>query len=128
MTPDIKPGTQNKAALAPRELPPTLAPLRQLSWNYWWSWAPDGSEVFRDLDANLWQQCEQNPRLLLTQISDLRLTQMAADPSFADRVRRLNERFVAYMKDDRPWPKMHLKPGISKQNPVAYFCAEFGVH
>src|SRR5690349_16823564 len=111
-----------------RELPATLQPLESLSRNYWWSWAPDGAEVFRDLDSNLWQQCEQNPRLLLAQISDLRSTQMAADPSSAERIRKLHQRFTSYMADSRPWPKLQLKPQITTQNPVAYFCAEFGVH
>jgi starch phosphorylase len=113
---------------AMRELPATLRPLEPLSWNYWWSWAPDGAELFRDLDPNLWQQCEQNPRLLLTQISDLRLSQMAADPSFTDRIQKLYARFTAYMGESRPWPKLQLSPHITRQNPVAYFCAEFGVH
>src|SRR5882672_283199 len=128
MTPDIKSEIQTGATITGRELPPTLAPLRELSWNYWWSWAPDGAEVFRDLDPNLWQQCEQNPRLLLTQISDLRLAQVAADPSFADRVQQLYRRFTEYMSDPKPWPKLPLAEEISRQNPVAYFCAEFGVH
>jgi glycogen phosphorylase len=128
MTPDIETETREQNKLGGRQLPPILESLSALSWNYWWSWAPDGSELFRDLDPNLWQQCEQNPRLLLTQISDLRLTQMAADPSFADRVRRLHERFASYMSDDRPWPKLQLASRITKQNPIAYFCAEFGVH
>src|SRR5215813_5959222 len=128
MTPDIENHTKTESKSGGRELPQTLQPLVDLSWNYWWSWAPDGSELFRDLDANLWQQCEQNPRLLLTQISDLRLTEMAADPSFADRVRILHEHFVAYMNDRRPWPKLQLAARISEENPVAYFCAEFGVH
>ncbi len=126
----MSPETDNESLTgAPaRQLPPTLQPLEDLSWNYWWSWAPDGPEVFRDLDPNLWQQCEQNPRLLLSQISDLRLTQMGADPAFADRVEKLSERFTAYLSDDQPWPKLQLKPGITRQTPVAYFCAEFGVH
>jgi starch phosphorylase len=128
MTPDIKTDLRTGASLTGRELPPTLAPLRELSWNYWWSWAPDGAEVFRDLDPNLWQQCEQNPRLLLTQISDLRLAQVATDPSFADRVQQLYRRFTEYMSDTKPWPKLPLAAQISRQNPVAYFCAEFGVH
>jgi len=128
MTPDIKTALRAGASLTGRELPPTLAPLRELSWNYWWSWAPDGAEVFRDLDPNLWQQCEQNPRLLLTQISDLRLAQVATDPSFADRVQQLYRRFTEYMSDAKPWPKLPLAAEISRQNPVAYFCAEFGVH
>src|SRR4029077_7541503 len=124
----IRTGGRIDASIAGRELPPPLAPLRELSWNYWWSWAPDGAEVFRDLDPNLWQQCEQNPRLLLTQISDLRLAQVATDPSFADRVSQLYRRFTEYMSDTKPWPKLPLASDITRQNPVAYFCAEFGVH
>src|SRR5215831_14300417 len=106
MIPDTKNGLKAEATLNGRELPPTLAPLRELSWNYWWSWASDGSEVFRDLDPNLWAQCEQNPRRLLTQISDLRLAEIATDPLFDERVRRLYQRFSAYMSETEPWSKL----------------------
>ncbi len=126
MTPEIENALQSD--FAGRQLPPTLQPLHDLSWNYWWSWASDGPEVFRDLDSNLWQQCEQNPRILLSQVSDLRLTQMAADPSFADRVLKLHATFLAYMAETSAWPKLQLKPEITPQSPIAYFCAEFGVH
>src|SRR5260221_12528266 len=118
----------SKSANSSRRLPPPLEPLQQLSWIYWWSWAPDGNEVFRDLDPGLWQQCEQNPRLLLSQVSDLRLAQVAADPAFADRTRRLSVRFKDYLSDRRPWPKLQLAPRIDRATPVAYFCAEFGIH
>ena len=117
------------ATLSPqRVLPPPLQPLQPLSWNYWWSWAPDGNEVFRDLDPGLWQQCEQNPRILLAQVSDLRLAQVAADPAFADRVERLSAKFAACLSDSRPWPKLQLAARISNETPVAYFCAEYGIH
>jgi len=112
----------------PRVLPPPLQPLEPLSWNYWWSWAPDGNEVFRDLDPGLWQQCEQNPRILLAQVSGLRLAQVAADPAFADRIKRLSAGFNAYLSDQQPWSKLQLAPRISAETPVAYFCAEFGIH
>jgi glycogen phosphorylase len=115
-------------SMRPRVLPPPLQPLEALSWNYWWSWAPDGNEVFRDLEPGLWQQGEQNPRTLLMQVSDLRLAQVAADPSFADRVQRLATRFSAYLNDTSVWPKLPLAPRISAEHPVAYFCAEYGVH
>jgi starch phosphorylase len=111
-----------------RMLPPPLEPLQTLSWNYWWSWAPDGNEVFRDLDPGLWQQCEQNPRILLAQVPDLRLAQVAADPAFADRIQRLSARFNDYLSDTRPWPKLQLAPRIARESPIAYFCAEFGIH
>jgi starch phosphorylase len=119
---------ENATEAVQRVLPPPLQPLQPLSWNYWWSWAPDGNEVFRDLDPGLWQQCEHNPRVLLSQVSDLRLAQVGADPVFADRIQRLSARFNAYLNDTRPSPKLQLSPRITSETPVAYFCAEFGVH
>lgn len=112
----------------PRALPTTLQPLERLAWNYWWSWAPDGLAVFRDLDVDLWNQCEQNPRALLAKVSALRLMELATDPIFAFRVRRLAERFDTYLRDTRVSPNLHLGPGITRRNPIAYFCAEYGVH
>jgi starch phosphorylase len=120
----IEPVTETRR----RELPPTLQPLGPLAWNYWWSWAPDGVELFRDLDPGIWEQCERNPLALLAQTSDLRLSQMAADPAFADRILHLFERFKAYQADRKSWSKLQIGPRVGPQKPVAYFCAEFGVH
>ncbi|MDX6404839.1 MAG: glycogen phosphorylase [Blastocatellia bacterium] len=128
MQTEIEDDSEPMTVPTPRVLPPPLQPLQSLSWNYWWSWAPDGPEVFRDLDPGLWQQCEQNPRPVLAQISDLRLAQVAADPAFADRVQRLSARFNDYLSDTQPWPKLQLAPRISRETPVAYFCAEYGIH
>ena len=85
----------------PAQLPQTLQPLERLAWNYWWSWAPDGIAVFRDLDPELWEHCELNPRALLTRVPELRLAEMATDPIFAFRVQRLAERFDSYIADNR---------------------------
>src|SRR5437588_10556511 len=121
--------TQNEpeTAMRTRDLPATLQPLERLAWNYWWSWAPDGAEVFRDLDPGLWQQCEQNPRALLAQVSDLRFAQMAADPTFSDRVRCLAELFETYMSDTHPSAKLNVAARITRENPAAYICPECGV-
>jgi starch phosphorylase len=128
MSTEIENATEPVTLSPQRELPPPLQPLQPLSWNYWWSWAPDGNEVFRDLDPGLWQQCEQNPRILLAQVSDLRLAQVAADPAFADRVQRLSAKFDDYLADARPWPKLQLASRITRETPIAYFCAEYGIH
>ena len=111
-----------------RELPSTLQPLERLAWNYWWSWAPDGAETFRDLDAEVWERCQYNPRALLAQASELRIAERAADPSYAERVNKLAARFDAYMNDRRPSPNLHLAGSIAAEAPVAYFCAEYGIH
>src|SRR5947209_18389512 len=115
--------TDRKSAV--RGLPEALQPLELLSWNYWWSWAPDGAEIFCDLDQDLWTQCEQNPRALLSQVSDLRLAQAVADSSYVRRVNRLAERFAAYRHQTQASPRLHLGPHITPDSPVAYSCAEY---
>jgi starch phosphorylase len=97
-----------------------------LAWNYWWSWAADGAEIFRDLEPELWEDCEYNPRQLLAKTSEFRLAEAATDPIYLERVRRIDDKFQTYMADGIGWTLGELK--ITPERPVAYFCAEFGVH
>ena len=78
-------------------LPAPLQALERISWNYWWSWSAEGAGVFRDLDTELWDEWEHNPRLLLEKASPYRLAEMATDPVYIERVRRLAEQFDHYM-------------------------------
>jgi glycogen phosphorylase len=110
------------------KLPSSLRALERLSWNYWWSWSADGPSVFRDLDPDIWEQYEQNPRQLLTRTSDYRLTQMSTDPAYVERVRRLAEEFDAYMSKPQGWLPASGNAAVTPEHPVAYFCAEYGVH
>lgn len=113
-----------------RELPETLQGLNALRWNFWWTWAADGAAVFRDLDPEAWEMCEHNPHRMLRQITDLRLFQMATDPQYIARVKRLNDDFNDYINPKRTWASANKKLAkqISPQRPVAYFCAEYGIH
>lgn len=114
-----------------KELPLSIRELERLSWNYWWSWAPDGTATFRDLDPKVWEECEHNPRQLLARTSEYRLAQMATDPTYILRVRRLVERFDQYMIDAQAkretWSR-DANTNFNLEHPVAYFCAEYGVH
>jgi starch phosphorylase len=105
------------------KLPAPLEPLDRLSWNYWWSWSRDGASTFRDLDPEIWEEVEHNPRLLLTRVSEYRLAQMATDPAYLERLAKLTAEFENYMQ-----PSGATWNGITRENPVAYFCAEYGVH
>jgi len=101
-----------------RALPDNLSYLARISANFYWSWQPEGTALFRDLDAALWDKCEQNPRDLLTKISELRLWQKAADTAYIERLQRFKAQFDEYLSYER-----------TRQNPsIAYFCAEYGVH
>lgn len=102
-----------------RELPEGLKCLEPISRNFYWSWHPDGVALFRDLDTELWDRCEQNPRVMLKEISGLTLWQRAANTEFVARVKRFNDKFVDYLNNG-------TKPGDAPS--IAYFCAEYGVH
>ncbi len=115
--------TTRAATPASQRLIEPLAALNDLSMNFYWSWHPEGSEMFRELDPSLWEKYEQNPRLLLKSVNELRLLQKSTDQEYVERLRRFREDFDAYMGEPAQ-PVGH----ISNEHPVAYFCAEYGVH
>jgi len=106
-----------------RELPKNLQSLDKLSWNFFWSWQPAGTNLFRELDPNLWEKCEQNPRLLLKQISELRLWQKANDAEYVEKLNNFAAQFENYISQPA---KVFGK--ITPENLAAYFCAEYAVH
>ncbi len=118
----------NEALIETPTIPSPLQALERLSWNYWWSWSSDGAGVYRDLDAELWDECEHNPRILLSKVSDYRLAEMATDPVYLARIAKLASEFDDYMNAAEVLAKRFSNTNISSQNPVAYFCAEYGVH
>jgi starch phosphorylase len=113
-------------------LPSPLQALERLYSNYWWSWSAEGAGVFRDLDTEIWEECEHNPRLLLERVSEYRLAEIATDPVYLERVRKLAEQFDRYMDDTlglaAKWSNIADRSAITTENPVAYFCAEYGIH
>ncbi len=113
---------------AARTLPESLRALERLSWNYWWSWAADGASVFRDLDPEIWEECEHNPRCVLHEVEEYRLWKMATDPAYIKRVAQLAADFDRYMQPAAPTWAGTNAVALTHNNPVAYFCAEFGIH
>ncbi len=109
-------------------LPLPLQALERLSWNFWWSWSRDGASCFRDIDPALWENCGQNPRLLLARASEYRLAEMATDPSYIERVNKLAKAFDLYMVATESLSHSTGASTITTEHPVAYFCAEYGVH
>ncbi len=104
-------------------LPASISFLDTLSWNFWWTWNEAAALLFRDLDPSLWEECEQNPRELLRKVSELSLWQKASESGYVDRVAATRRDFESYLNAEA----MSSGP-ITPENPVAYFCAEYGVH
>jgi starch phosphorylase len=117
-----------KRAVRGLNLPLPLLPLEKIAWNYWWSWSADGISVFRDLDPELWEECEHNPRQLLAKTSPFRIAQAATDPAYLERVQKLERAFEEYMALEPDWKVVEPTSSLTTATPVAYFCAEYGVH
>ena len=106
-----------------RDFPDNLQFLDTLSWNFYWSWKPEAASLFREIDARLWERCEQNPRLFLQQVGGLQLWQKANDADYVERLQKFAAEFETYLAE-----KPNSFGKITINNPVAYFCAEYGVH
>ncbi|MEN9218141.1 MAG: alpha-glucan family phosphorylase, partial [Gloeomargarita sp. DG_2_bins_126] len=104
-------------------LPQILQPLATLAFNYWWTWSGQQLRLFSTIDHQLWEECHHNPVLFLQKVSRERLDEVATDPEYVQMVQTLMARFRQYMQQDCPLP-----PPIRAEQPVAYFCAEFGLH
>lgn len=102
------------------KLPGGLGPLARLAFNYWWSWAPDGPQLFGDLDPYRWSMRQENPvRLLLEAPADL-LSRAAENAELMGRA----ERLYGALRAELAAP---VSVG-STDRPIAFLCAEYGIH
>ncbi|HYN59194.1 MAG TPA: alpha-glucan family phosphorylase, partial [Rubrivivax sp.] len=109
------------AALAV-ELPAALRPLARIAFDYRWSWSAEGADVFCSLDPERWAICGASPRCMLSDTPRARLDRAAADASYVARLERLAQELRA--DHARPWRGGAASP----EHPIAFCCAEFGVH
>ena len=108
----------------PMRLPAPLEGLRRLAYNLYWTWHPEVRALFARVDKQAWQR-HRNPVPLLALQRDW--SELLDDPSFMVEYRTQIERFDAYMADPQgPWHDR--REAGDPDGPIAYFCAEFGLH
>ena len=103
-------------------VPSALAPLAHIAFNYRWSWAPGGPELFSSIDAERFALCGQNPVRLLQESPARVLRAAAQDEDLVARAAAME----AMIGDDRERPVTGAP--LHPAHPVAYLSAEYGVH
>ena len=98
-------------------IPVELEKLSEIARNIWWAWNFEATELFRDLDSELWKECGQNPVLLLERMSYEKLEALTKDKVILRRMNEVYTKFRDYM-DVRP---------DSQRPSVAYFSMEYGL-
>lgn len=106
-------------------LPERLQPLAGLSKNLWWVWHPDAVNLWRRLDAQLWDDTFHNPVKMLGLISQSRLDQLAEDDGFLTHMDRVIYNLNDYMESSFWYQKTYQERDGNMR--VAYFSAEFGI-
>ncbi len=108
----------------PLRLPAQLEGLHRLAYNLYWTWHPELRALFTRIDRHLWQRYRNPVPLLQVQRN---WSELLDDPDFMVEYRAQLSRFDAYMSDRQDsWLERHHPGELS--GPVAYFCAEFGIH
>src|SRR2546423_1458343 len=107
-------------------LPATLEPLREMSFNLWWTWEPAARRLFRQLDPELWNRTNHNPVRMLQLSRQSRLEEVAQDKNFLRELKQVFHDFEKYLGRRDTYGK--TAPCAAIQNPIAYFSAEFGFH
>ena len=98
--------------------------LEELVSNVWWSWQPEVWELFASIDAALWHDgVNHHPGAFLNRVEDL---EGKCDATTLDRIERLIDRRREYL--EHAGPRANMEAGPLHAAPVAYFCAEFGLH
>jgi starch phosphorylase len=129
-----------RAIARPAGTPPALPPLRldelspqnlhdkcmALARNLWWSWHPEVTNLFRELDPIRWRQLDHNPIALLAEFTPERLEARAAELVLYSRINQAYRRLKEYLAAESTWSNVHA--GVLGSKPVVYFSAEFGIH
>src|SRR3990172_3807939 len=100
--------------------------LRELAENLWWTWNPDVVEIFRDIDTELWRGSNHNPIVFLRRLTDEELAYRVEGKTIESRINFQFRRLAEYLHPSQSYGRKNA--GILWRQPVAYFCAEFGLH
>jgi glucan phosphorylase len=113
----------NRIPTLPRtdiQLPSSLEPLKKIALNIYWSWHRDALDLFREIDPQRFDSGLSPVALLRESASIERLSR---DAAYIAKVKKVAAELDDYLSaPDRTWD------GLSHEHPVAYFCAEYGIH
>src|SRR5882757_5041772 len=107
-------------------LPAALEPLREMTFNLWWTWEPSARRLFRHLDPELWDRTNHNPLRMLQLSRQARLVEVSKDEVFLRDLADVYRAYKKYLGRKDTYGKQGAGREIKK--PIAYFSAEFGFH
>ncbi len=107
-------------------IPAELQCLHDFANNLAYSWSRKIRGLFFRMDAELWTACGHNPKVFLRRVSQERVDEALADPSYMFDLDEARAQVRRYLADPiHPLLASKLDPN---KDLIAYFCAEYGFH
>lgn len=120
------PGPHYKRLTVVPVIPNALKRLPDLAYNLWWTWHPDSTALFEEIDPELWEDVSGNPILFLKRVSPALLEEIVDDKPYMAKYERVMDEFDDYMQSEgRDYDNNEY---ITEQKPIAYFSMEFCLH
>jgi len=107
-------------------LPERISGLRELAYNLWWSWHPEGRAIFKLLNRQGWYLSNHNPVKMLNRMEGESLQAASLDSHFLRHYDAVMARFETYMDITRGWFCSNVQN--PRDHTIAYFSAEYGLH
>ncbi|MDM7934383.1 MAG: alpha-glucan family phosphorylase, partial [Methanothrix sp.] len=107
-------------------LPERISGCRDLAYNLWWSWHPEGRALFKLLSRQGWYLSNHNPVKMLNSMDKEALERAAQDPHFLRHYDSVMALFESYMDVSTGWFCANVAD--SRKYTIAYFSAEYGLH
>jgi starch phosphorylase len=105
-------------------VPPELEGLRRLAYNLYWTWHPRARAIFARIDGVAWGR-HHSPIPILTAGVDW--APLLDNPDFMTEAGTVIAEFDRYMTNGADhW--FHRRHARKLDGPIAYFCAEYGLH
>ena len=99
--------------------------LAHLAQNLWWSWDGSATNLWEQIDSDLWSEVHHNPVALLEALPESRRKEIDLDKDFGELVAQTTERMRAALSAPS-WCERTL-PDLASGT-VAYLCMEYGLH
>ncbi|MEJ7802838.1 MAG: alpha-glucan family phosphorylase [Candidatus Limnocylindria bacterium] len=107
-------------------LPAGLEGIGELAYNLWWSWTPHAQSLFSRIHPSAWTR-HRNAIAVLRYADHARWAELTGDEDFMVDASRVLDEFGRYLAEGSDtW--YASSPDRALPGPIAYFCAEFGIH
>src|SRR5512137_2379980 len=84
-------------------LPERISGLRELAYNLWWSWHPEGRALFKLLSRQGWHLSNHNPVKMINRMDEAAFEAASQDSHFLRHYDSVMAQFESYMDVSRGW-------------------------